>query len=120
MDIGDLVFLGVLLASGIGSVIGAAKKKNKAGALTPKAKPMAAKPAASPPDTGLPPKAQPRPAAAATAPPRPMTRPRPKAPPARAVPVAASTASPARPLKRNRWREYVIMKEVLGPPKSMQ
>ncbi|MDP6478971.1 MAG: hypothetical protein QGI75_02900 [Phycisphaerales bacterium] len=116
MDIGDLVFLGILLASGVGSVIGAAKKKNKGGGLTPKTKGV--KPTASPPDTGLslnPPqravKTTPR-----TAPPKVMPQRR-AAPETPSPPFAASTPS-SRSRRRNRWREYVIMKEVLGPPKG--
>ncbi|MBP27517.1 MAG: hypothetical protein CMJ63_04795 [Planctomycetaceae bacterium] len=114
MDIGDLVFLGVLLASGVGSVIGAARKKKKGGGLTSKTK--AVKPAASPPDTGLPLNAPQR-----AAEPAPRTSPPKDMPPRRRAPLEMEPhpiAASSRPRRRNRWREYVIMKEVLGPPKG--
>jgi hypothetical protein len=118
MDIGDLVFLGVLLASGVGSVIGASKKKSKGAGMSPKAKPSQATAASS--GTGLPLKGVRR----AVKPAFPVDRsegspPRPAAPASSlAAPGPPGPVPPPRP--RNRWREYVIMKEVLGPPKSMQ
>jgi hypothetical protein len=116
MDLGDLLFLGVLLASGVASVIGA--KKKKAAAAGPLSKrPRVLPSTALPPtiDTGL----------RETMPPPPKARVAPTMQATRAPiagmgvgPVAAKNRSP-RP-KRRHWREYLIMKEVLGPPVSMR
>jgi hypothetical protein len=120
MDIGDLVFLGVLLASGVGSVIGASKKKSKGAGMSPKAKPSQATAASS--GTGLPLKGVRRAVKPASA----VDRSEGEGSPPRPAAPASSLAAPgppgpvSSPRPRNRWREYVIMKEVLGPPKSMQ
>ncbi|MBT4767222.1 MAG: hypothetical protein HOO04_02555 [Phycisphaerae bacterium] len=116
MDLGDLLFLGVLIASGIATTIGAKKKKAAvAGPLSkrPQISPSTALP--STPDTGLR-KTMPAPSKARVTPAMHTTPAAPAGMGAR--PFAAKNQSP-RP-KRRHWREYLIMKEVLGPPVSMR
>lgn len=116
MDIGDLVFLGALLASGVASVIGAkAKKKTAAtGGLGSQVRPP--RPATSPVllDTGL---KKTKPA------------PKPAIAPVRRLAPAESIHSTRRAelgiktrrrARRGHWRQYLIMKEVLGPPVSLR
>ena len=134
MDLGDLLFLGIVVASAIGSAVGGmkkkkalaggAKKKNAfaGGVMKKTARPTrsAALPATL--DTGL-----------QNTPASPPRRPRPSTPTAASVKRLApatsvhSTKAPvlgvqqllARPRRRH-WREYLIMKEVLGPPVSLR
>ena len=112
MDIGDLVFLGVLLASGIGSAIAAGKKKAKVSGLKTN---VATPKTGVAPNTGLTaeqPK-QPTPLPAQAHPARQLRR-----------PLSSlhdePAAAPPTPRRRNRWREYIIMREVLGPPKAAE
>ena len=116
MDLGDLLFLGVLLASGIATTIGAKKKKAAAAGPLSK-KPRVSSSTALPPtlDTGLretmspPPKARLAPTVQTT----------PASLAGMGVGQAAAKNHSPRP-KRRHWREYLIMKEVLGPPVSMR
>jgi hypothetical protein len=112
MDIGDLVFLGVLLASGIGSAIAAKKKKANVGGLKTK---VATPRTAVPPNTGLTAERPKRPAPLPTQA-HPARRPRRPLSSLHNEPAAA----PPKPRRRNRWREYIIMREVLGPPKAAE
>lgn len=129
MDLGDLLFLGIVVASAIGSAVGGMKKKKAlaggvkknslaGGVMNKTTRPTraATMPAATL-DTAASPPRRPRPPKSTVAPVRRME-------PAASV---HSTAAPGlivhqksgRP-KRGHWREYLIMKEVLGPPVSLR
>ena len=117
MDLGDLLFLGVLLSSGIATAIGAKKKKAALAGPLSKTTGVSPSTARSSPtlDTGL----------RKTKTPQPKVQLAPIMQTTQAPiagigmdPVAAKNRSP-RP-KRGHWREYLIMKEVLGPPVSMR
>lgn len=116
MDLGDIVFIGALLASGVASVIGAAKKKNAAQAA-------AAKPAAAP-KTGLP-KVRPQPPRSAASQGHVQSDGRAEMGEAAYARADAAqgeecrSGAPSR-RRRTRWQQYMAMRVVLGPPKSLE
>jgi hypothetical protein len=119
MDLGDLIVMGGVLLSIIGSAFGAKKKK---AAL--------AKKAGGPPfSTGsaVPPRATPRTAMprSQVSPPQPVKLRRVESTPARTLAEAPPSSFPAPPARSRAvtkwsWRQAIIAQTVLGPPRSLK